>query len=320
MNTSCTDPSSSSDRDLRVSVVVAARNAGSTLEAFFDAMRRQTLRSELWELIIVDDGSADATPTIASNFSHAQLIRADRHVGLPAARNLGIVKARAPIVALTDADCVPDPEWLENGVTEFARTEHDLIAGAVTIPIGKAPTIAAVLDASRFLNQEQYVSDGFGAGANLWIKREVFSRVGLFNERLAAYGGDDEEFGQRATSHGASLGYASNIHIRHPPRSRARQVARKAYRLGFGSAAQRRHAEGPLAAAPPAYRRRGGWIPMRTIRGLDRVRKHGFRPTKMQLFQLYVAQYLLIQLPRTVGDVIGEVLQRLPRKVQRDSP
>jgi glycosyltransferase involved in cell wall biosynthesis len=190
---------------LDVSVVVALRNSATTVPLLLDALDRQTLDPERWELVMVDDASTDETPALIARHGRARLVRSETHVGLPAGRNLGIRAAKAAVVALTDGDTVPDPTWLERGLGRFADPGVDILAGGITIPAGASPTVASLLDAAAFLDQERYVLRGFGAGANLWMRREVFGRAGPFEERLAAYGGDEEEFCARARAHGASV-------------------------------------------------------------------------------------------------------------------
>jgi GT2 family glycosyltransferase len=218
-----------------VSVVVTARNAAHQLPRLFAALERQTLPAGCCELIVVDDASEDNTAEVVRASPKARLISVPEHVGLPTGRNLGIRASRAPIVTLTDADCVPDETWLELGLQRMEASEADLLAGGITIPVGTDPAIASLVDSATYLDQERYTTRGFGAGANLWVRRDVFERFGYFNEDLESYGGDEEEFCQRATTQGARIVYAPEVHVIHPPRVRMRDLARKAYRLGTAS-------------------------------------------------------------------------------------
>src|SRR6185437_16318128 len=106
----------------------------------------------------------------------------------PRGRNIGIAASRAPIIAFTDADCVPDRQWLETGLERIEGARADLLAGGITIPVTDDATIASLVDSATYLDQERYTKRGFGAGANLWVRRHVFDDVGVFNELLEAYG------------------------------------------------------------------------------------------------------------------------------------
>ena len=136
------------------------------------------------------------------------MIESPIHVGLPRGRNIGIRACRAPIIAFTDADCVPDRDWLERGIERMEHDGADILAGGITIPIDHDDSTAAFVDSATYLDQERYARRGFGAGANLWVRRDVFERAGYFNEELEAYGGDEEDLCHRAVANGARLVYA----------------------------------------------------------------------------------------------------------------
>jgi glycosyltransferase involved in cell wall biosynthesis len=85
-----------------VSVIIAARNAAHRIGTMLGALAEQTLPREYFETIVVDDGSSDDTAKVAERCALTRVIRADRHVGLPAARNLGIEAASAELLAFTD--------------------------------------------------------------------------------------------------------------------------------------------------------------------------------------------------------------------------
>jgi len=97
------------------SVVIPMYNAASTIEYCLKSVASQTLSP--YEVIVVDDGSTDATTTIIErDFPHVRLFR-QAHGGVGAARNLGFLEARTEWVALLDADDV----WAEWHLEELAR-------------------------------------------------------------------------------------------------------------------------------------------------------------------------------------------------------
>lgn len=292
-----------------VSIVIAVRNGAATLPALFEALDRQTAPADWFEVIVVDDASDDDTQDIVER-SRARLISATTHVGLPSARNLGIREARGDVVALTDADCIPSPTWLERGWAQFASGGVDILAGGITVPLGDHPSIASLLDSSRFFDQERWTAEGCATGANLWVHRRVFQASGLFNEGLAAYGGDDEDFTRRATRDGARLIYVPDVAIAHPPRRRLRQLARKAYRLGYGHATQRRHALTSVRGMRKLFLNPRMYIPRRRIYRVERLAQRGIHPAKWQLGLMHLAQYFCVQLPRVAGDLAGELAYR----------
>ena len=294
-----------------VSVVVCVHNGARDLPNLFAALRRQTLDRERFEVILVDDASTDETAELAAREPGVQLIPADGHIGLPRARNVGMGAARAPVIALTDADTTPDDTWLELGLSRMTDSGADLLAGGITVPLDERPTISAELDAATHFDQESYVERGYGAGANLWVRTELQRRIGGFNEQLAAYGGDDNEFGQRATAAGATLVYAPDVNLAHPPRESFRALARKSYMLGYGLSAHRRHNSGPLGRTPKLYLQRHQYGPRHRMLKLERLA--GPPPSGLHLLRLRLGRWLFIQLPRVYGDFRGELAYRFRR-------
>src|SRR4051812_42959107 len=105
--------------ELIVTVVAATHNRADRLERLLDALRGQTLGTDRFEVVIVDDGSRDETPSVlADALARADLklttFRQDPAGGPAKARNRGWRAAGAPLVAFTDDDCRPDATWLES--------------------------------------------------------------------------------------------------------------------------------------------------------------------------------------------------------------
>ena len=96
---------------LKMSVIVCSLNGATGVDRCFRALAAQTVRSSL-ELILVDDGSTDATSAVGHAHG-ATVIRHATNQGLAAARNSGLDAARAPIVGFLDDDCEPEPQWAE---------------------------------------------------------------------------------------------------------------------------------------------------------------------------------------------------------------
>jgi glycosyltransferase involved in cell wall biosynthesis len=102
-----------------MSIVIPAYNAEKTIGQTLAALERLDFERHRFEVLVVDDGSTDATPKILSAFARRtnldfQVIHKDRgrDFGPGVARNLGVRAARGSIIAFTDADCVPDLDWL----------------------------------------------------------------------------------------------------------------------------------------------------------------------------------------------------------------
>jgi GT2 family glycosyltransferase len=114
----------------RMSVVICSLNGADGVARCLRALGAQSIRPAL-ELIVVDDGSTDATSQVAGALG-ATVIRHGFNRGIAAARNTGVTAASAEVVAFLDDDCEPCPSWAE---TLLASYDRDIIAvGGAVIP------------------------------------------------------------------------------------------------------------------------------------------------------------------------------------------
>lgn len=289
-----------------VSVLVTVHNEQARLPLLLSALAGQTLAADRYELVVVDDASEDDTREVARRHPGARVVALPTHSGLAAGRNAGIRAATGRLIAFTDGDCLPHETWLERGVERLSETGADVLVGGIEMPLGPGSSLAALVDATIYLNQASYAQAGFGAGANLWFRRDVFARFGLFNERVGLYG-DETELCQRAVRNGARLVYAPDVRLVHPPRRRARDVLRKSLHLGATLAAHRRFGSGPLQAQRPLFAQWRRYLPRRRVDGLERLRGEELADARARLAALYLGQYALVRLPHLIGDLAGEL-------------
>ncbi len=117
--------------DTLVSVILPTRDRAALLPAALDSVRAQT--HERWELLVVDDGSVDATPELLAGLDDPRIrVVSGAGAGPAAARNLGLAAARGAIVAYLDDDNVMAAEWLR-GVVWALHTHPgvDVVYGAL---------------------------------------------------------------------------------------------------------------------------------------------------------------------------------------------
>lgn len=154
-------------------MIIPARDAEPTIERTLRALRDQAL-DHAFEVIVVDDGSRDATPAIvASHAPAAKLLRSERSEGPGAARNRGVRAASSGVLAFIDADCFPTPLWLARGVEALAGAE--IVQGCVQPdPQAERTPFDRTLEVER--------DGGFYQTANLFVRRELFERVGGFRD------------------------------------------------------------------------------------------------------------------------------------------
>jgi glycosyltransferase involved in cell wall biosynthesis len=282
-------------RPVTVSVVIPTRNGAERLPIVLEALSRQTVDRDLFEVVVVDDDSSDRTGDVALESGLARVVRAPSRLGA----------AQATYLAFTDDDTVPHPRWLELGLARASASASGIVAGRIDVPLGDDPTITALVDLSRgYLDQPAYVADGFAATANLWVRRDVFDRVGVFDGSFSAQG-HDRDFGERLRIAGLEIEYADDVVVDHPPRERPRQLAANAYRLGFGVAELRRRSVGDVTARRDPWTQLAYYRPWRSIPRLERLRAAGYRPGLRERLAMRIVQYLFVQLPTVAGSVRG---------------
>jgi glycosyltransferase involved in cell wall biosynthesis len=194
---------------LSVSVIIPAFNAETTIGRALEGLASQELDGD-YEVIVVDDGSSDATAQVASAAGGSVKVVRQPHMGPAAARNRGVEQASGDVLAFTDADCVPSPSWLRAGVA--ALEASDLVQGAVRPDPGadRMP-----FDHTIWVDGD----DGLYQCASLFARREVFERVGGFEDWLRARLGkqlaEDVWFGWRCRRAGARPAFAEGALVHH---------------------------------------------------------------------------------------------------------
>lgn len=243
-----------------VSVVVPVRDNVAGLARCLDALEAQSYPADRFEIVVVDNGSIADVARVTDRFPSSRLLR-ERKPGSYAARNAGVQAARGELIAFTDADCVPHPEWLEVGVRRFTEEpDCGLVGGRIIVtPIGAHPAnVAELFEIRTSLHQDEYVDvGGFAATANLITSKTVLSDVGLFNTDFKSTG--DAEWSRRVSSSGYRVIYAKEAVVHHPARRSLLAVLSRARRLAGGYENLNRRAGifyiGPARLEPPIGRR-----------------------------------------------------------------
>ena len=200
-----------------ISVVMATRDRAERLRAALAALRAQTLDPGRFEIVVVDDGSVDATPTVLTEALAAggpalRILSNDRSAGPSGARNVGWRAAAASLVAFTDDDCVTSPTWLEAGLRACAQHPGAVVQGRIE----PAPDERHLLGPfSRTLSVTEDVPTF--ATANVFYPRAVLEATGGFDEGAYATtpGGEDTDLAWRALAAGAGRAFVHEALVHH---------------------------------------------------------------------------------------------------------
>jgi glycosyltransferase involved in cell wall biosynthesis len=247
-----------------LSVVICSRNGAPTLAATLDHVERQSLERSRYEVIVVDDGSTDATAEIA-RVRGARVVSLTPGRGLAAARNAGVRSAAAPVIAFTDDDCRPDRGWLAALARVLCDPSVDGVGGRV-VPICTSgflvrylrvrnpltPLGSELLSSSNPRYRLRLYLRGVLAprpepppgaplysvvGANMALRRELVTELGGFDEAFV-FGGEEQDLCLRARGRprAAVFRYEPRAVVGHVFRASLIDTLRRARAYGVGHA------------------------------------------------------------------------------------
>jgi len=214
-----------------VSVVVCTHNGQATLDECL--ARLGALTYPAYEVIVVNDGSSDASAEIARRHG-ATLVETD-HRGLGHARNKGIEAARGEIVAFLDDDAYPDADWLHY-VAALLRADGHAGVGGPNIPPCDDGFVAECVAAAPGGPIHVLISDREAEhvpGCNMAFRKDVLEEVGCFDERFRV-AGDDVDLCWRLQKANRTLGFSAGAVVMHRRRDSIRRYLRQQY--GYGKA------------------------------------------------------------------------------------
>jgi GT2 family glycosyltransferase len=197
-----------------ITVVIPVYNGATTLAGCLEALARSEYQNV--EILVVDDGSTDATRTVAARFP-CRVLSLPRNVGAAQAKNLGAQRATGEILFFTDADVHVQPGTLAYVAKDLADPHVDGVVGLL------AETCPYPNFASQFKNfwmhftyrrQPRRVGLFFTSAAA--IRREVWTKEGGFDSSyVGASITEDIEFGQRLLSRGYQIVMDKRLTVEH---------------------------------------------------------------------------------------------------------
>lgn len=203
-----------------VTVIIPVYDDPKGLAVCLRSLANQDYPTDYFDVIVVDNGSPEPLKLPSPRPKNTRLL-CESTPGSYAARNAAIREAHGTVIAFTDADCAPAPDWISSGVEYLSRDPKvGLVAGRIEspLPTGRNPHSVELYQHIHAFPQEHYAVEAhFGATANVFTRRQVLDEVGFFNESLQS--GGDREWGNRVHAAGWKVVYGEHAHISHPPRS-----------------------------------------------------------------------------------------------------
>lgn len=215
---------------LAVSVLIATRNRSSLLEQTIGRLVQQDIPKSEWELIIIDNGSSDATQeTLARVRRRLPLVVfREPRPGKNQALNRALPHVRGDLVAFTDDDIIPDPGWLRNLLEAAQRWPDDTIFGGLIEPLFPAGAPSWLQDpgfrygSMAFAHYAPAPGEGpvdeLPFGPNLAIRREVLAND-RFSESIGPSPmGSESELLMRLRARGHRCIYVPSARVEHEVR------------------------------------------------------------------------------------------------------
>jgi glycosyltransferase involved in cell wall biosynthesis len=239
------------------SVVVAACNAEATIDECLRSLTRLRYPRERLELVVVDNGSRDRTCNAVERYADDVTLLHEPRRGPAAARNAGIRASHGDVIALTDADCTVDENWLDALVQPLTHPSVGIAGGTI---LARRPATAIELFGESIHDHRRAIlawRPPYVITMNWAARRELVDEVGPFDETIRR--GSDVDYSYRVGRAGYKLAFCPEAIVYHRNERSLVGLAREGWTHGFhGVAIRRRYAayiadahRSPAADLPP---------------------------------------------------------------------
>jgi glycosyltransferase involved in cell wall biosynthesis len=213
-----------------VSVIVPHLNDLVGLEACLSRLSAQTFPAQATQIIVSDNGSVCGQDAVRAVINGRAILVEAPEKGAGPARNSALAAAKGELLAFTDSDCQPAPDWLAEGVK--ALSAFDFVGGRMEVLVENPANMTPVEAFERvfaFDNAKYVLKKQFTVTANLFAHRKIFDDCGGFKTGVS----EDLEWSHRAIAGGYRLGYADAAVVGHPARRTWPQLKAKWARLNL---------------------------------------------------------------------------------------
>lgn len=229
-----------------ISLIVCTRNRAAQLGRCLRAIQQMS-KVERFELVVVDNGSADETAMVLERLRQALkfpvTVVNEPTPGLGHARQRGLQAASGEIVAFTDDDCYVNPDYATELVNAMdANPDVDFFGGRIVLhDPADLPVTILLVERFRFFHPRRVVRPGAIQGANFGGRREALLEAGGFDTRLGAgtpFPAEDIELVGRMAALGHKGMYLPKVEVRHHHGRRAKGEIRRlfdGYESGAGA-------------------------------------------------------------------------------------
>ena len=229
---------------IKISVVIASRNRVHLLSSCLEAFSRQDFNKDLFEIIVINDGSSDGTEAFLSQFKAATNLNfqfiSHENKGVSYSRNVGIGLANGRYIAFTDDDCIVPHDWLSR-IAALWEAMGPSIA-AIGGPLDSQPGNSIISRYIHFLDEFNYIPVlgkywithkhvsmlpanapiAYARTSNAVFRAQCIKDAGGFNVTFKKPGGEDPELCYRILSLGFHFYFDKELVVLHRTRDNIR--------------------------------------------------------------------------------------------------
>src|SRR3989344_1736966 len=215
-----------------ISVVIPVFNGETTIGQSLQAVTQQRFHQHI-QIIVVDDGSTDKTADIIKSYPTVKYIY-QKNSGPAATRNRGAQEASGDFIFFTDADCLPQPEWVVRMMSRFSDPQIGVVAGSYGIANSQNP-LANCIQQEILFRHHKLMPDfpkSFGS-YNFCARKKVFFEAGGFDPGYRFASGEDNDLSYKILKAGYKIYFERTALVDHYHTEDLDRYLREQFRHGF---------------------------------------------------------------------------------------
>jgi glycosyltransferase involved in cell wall biosynthesis len=226
---------------VKFSVIVPAYNSADTILFLLNSLSKQSVND--FEVIVVDDCSQDNTPQIVRSFPYS-LIQLAQNNGPAYCRNVGARAAQGDILVFTDSDCRGAHNWLETIYEYFTQRDFEAIMGKLVLMPSSllGDSISALgfpaggaIGFDKIWKVDQRGFTDSLSSCNCAVRKDVFDKIGGFDESFPLPGGEDTLLAYNLKRHNYRIKYCPDVVVYHQARDSFRGFLKWQFHRGISS-------------------------------------------------------------------------------------
>jgi glycosyltransferase involved in cell wall biosynthesis len=224
---------------VKASIVICTRDRCARLKTLLSSVADADAGAMTLDLLVVDDGSRDATAEIVASFAKAAefpvvLLQQPRR-GLAVARNRGLRAARGELIIFLDDDCVISRDYFKEAAARFAGEDAPVLRGG-RVELGDPADAPVTIRTSPEVTRLSAYGDpgGFILGCNMAVTRAAAHLIGPFDERFGPgallRSAEDTDYVLRALLAGVTVEYVPDMTVYHHHGRRSSEAISRVHR------------------------------------------------------------------------------------------